>query len=223
MARKPLMSREALIGCLVELFYRYGYDGTTLTLITERTGLGRASLYHHFPGGKEDMARAVLEASDRWGEAHVYQVLNGTAPALERLDGFLQNTDAVHHEPTQITPANAFALGAAREIFGPHVELYLWGVLQLLTELLVACGLSPACARRRAWEFRMIWEGALVVCRVIGDLGLYRAMMRQMPRYLLAEENAVGLLPADVVLPVMPQAVGQQLLERFPDASVSRK
>ena len=50
------------------VFRRVGYEAASMRLLSEHSKLGRSSLYHHFPGGKEDMAMAVLE----WVE----QILN---------------------------------------------------------------------------------------------------------------------------------------------------
>ena len=41
-----------LVDKLTDIFCEYGYDGTSLTILSQNTGLGRASLYYHFPGGK---------------------------------------------------------------------------------------------------------------------------------------------------------------------------
>jgi len=46
-----------LTDALTDVFRTYGYEGATLSRISEATGLQRASLYHRFPGGKEAMAR----------------------------------------------------------------------------------------------------------------------------------------------------------------------
>lgn len=203
MARKKTDTREQVINQLVPLFFQYGYDGTTLSLIAERTGLQRASLYHHFPGGKEEMARAVLQASDRWAETAVVAVVNDASlPPEQRLRTILANLDQVHHTPQQLSPANAFVVGDGGEVFGMHVrQWHFKGLAWLLAELLVACGLPEPVARRRAWEYRLLWEGGLVCARVMGDMGLFRSMMQRMPDYLLSPADSPGVLPADAVLP----------------------
>jgi hypothetical protein len=49
----------------------FGYrEGASLSLISEATGLGKGCLYHFFPGGKEEMADAVLSEIDGWFENH---------------------------------------------------------------------------------------------------------------------------------------------------------
>ena len=52
--------REDLLPQVAEVFRESGYDGTSISRITEKTGLGKGSLYHFFPGGKAEMAAAVL-------------------------------------------------------------------------------------------------------------------------------------------------------------------
>ena len=56
-----LQSKEAVIKQLSAVFRTHGYDGTTLSLLSEATGLVKASLYHYFPKGKQDMALAVIQ------------------------------------------------------------------------------------------------------------------------------------------------------------------
>ncbi len=50
-----------LISILDEVFRRRGYDGATLSVLSRACGLGKASLYHHFPGGKDEMADVLLQ------------------------------------------------------------------------------------------------------------------------------------------------------------------
>ena len=59
----PTSSRKRVLDQLIALFRRAGYDGVSISRISEATGLGRPSLYHYFPGGKDEMAHAVLAAA----------------------------------------------------------------------------------------------------------------------------------------------------------------
>ena len=43
------------------LFRDHGYDGASLSLIMKATGLVKASLYHRFASGKEEMAATVMD------------------------------------------------------------------------------------------------------------------------------------------------------------------
>ena len=70
--------RAAALPALAELFRERGFDGASLSDIGERTGLGKGSLYHFFPGGKEEMATSVLDEIAGWFEEAVYRPLRGS-------------------------------------------------------------------------------------------------------------------------------------------------
>src|SRR5918993_4126488 len=57
---KSTVSEEELLDRLTRVFQDYGYEGASLSRISAATGLERSSLYHRFPGGKDEMAEAVL-------------------------------------------------------------------------------------------------------------------------------------------------------------------
>ena len=202
MPSKKIDGREAAVSKLVDLFYELGFEGTTLKRIEARTGLGRASLYNYFPGGKVEMARAVVLSADQWIEEFELRVFEdrGRAPQ-DRLAQILSNIDAIHSRPAQLTPSNAFCIGEPAANYSEYVQAQYHFVVKMLTELMQACGVRAETALRRAWEFNIVWEGALVCGRVLGDLSMYRALMKQMPAYLLADDTVTGLLPADLALP----------------------
>ena len=63
MARQ-VAERSDTIPALANVFRTYGFDGASLAVITEHTGLGKGSLYNFFPRGKEEMAEVVLDEVD---------------------------------------------------------------------------------------------------------------------------------------------------------------
>ena len=61
-------TRELILDAGAELFRRQGYAGTGLKQLVTRADAPFGSLYHHFPGGKTDLFRAVLaEAQEEIG------------------------------------------------------------------------------------------------------------------------------------------------------------
>ena len=57
---RMIRERQDVIPLLAEVFREHGYEGASLALISEATGLGKGSLYNFFPDGKEEMAACVL-------------------------------------------------------------------------------------------------------------------------------------------------------------------
>lgn len=86
---RPGVSREALINDLAGVFRQHGYDGTSLTELASATGLGKASLYHHFPGGKADMAGVLVRHHIAEVHGLAFSHLTTGEPAERRLQRFL--------------------------------------------------------------------------------------------------------------------------------------
>lgn len=89
---------DALCAAL-QVFWRQGYDGASLTDLTEAMGITRPSLYATY-GNKEELFRKVL---DRYEQSHLCFVAEALAEtsvrcAIERLlDGYAQVlTDPMH-------------------------------------------------------------------------------------------------------------------------------
>ena len=55
--------RQSLIRAAAKLFRRQGYSGTGLRDILAASGAARGSLYHYFPGGKEQIGAAAVTAA----------------------------------------------------------------------------------------------------------------------------------------------------------------
>src|SRR6516165_9436370 len=85
--RREIMgnARSELIAALAEVFREHGFHGASLDLISRRTGLGKGSLYHAFPGGKEQMAAEVLANIDAWFEQNVFTPLRDDVKPLRAI------------------------------------------------------------------------------------------------------------------------------------------
>src|SRR5580700_7348459 len=56
-------TRQRLVDASAALFQRQGLTGTGIKQILSEAGAPFSSLYHHFPGGKEELATAAIGAS----------------------------------------------------------------------------------------------------------------------------------------------------------------
>ncbi|MCD4526611.1 TetR/AcrR family transcriptional regulator [Nocardioides sp. cx-173] len=80
-----------MIEATLDIASERGYDGTTVALVTERTGLPASSIYWHF-GSKDKLLAATLEHSyDQWRSAIGPWATSGEPDALpEKLEYRMQ-------------------------------------------------------------------------------------------------------------------------------------
>ncbi len=57
-------TKDRILDTTAELFRRYGYTGTGLKQVVAEAEAPFGSLYHHFPGGKEQLGQGLAGACD---------------------------------------------------------------------------------------------------------------------------------------------------------------
>ena len=82
MAKKSTRNtRGKIIDAAWKLFYRQGYDDTTVEEIIEESGTSRGSFYHYFPG-KDDLLSTLADVFDQKYEA----LMETMDPDMDRFD-----------------------------------------------------------------------------------------------------------------------------------------
>src|SRR5262252_4361473 len=92
----PLLTKPELLGRLMKLFRERGFDGASLSDISDATGLGKSSLYHHFPKGKEQIALQVLDHLEEQLENALFEPMRAHASPRKKLDRMLDTIDAFY-------------------------------------------------------------------------------------------------------------------------------
>ena len=182
----PQLPREEVIDRLTAVFRREGYEGASLALLSEATGLGRSSLYHHFPRGKEDMAEAVMLAAREKLTNLVLERLAGPGSPRERLSAAVRGWDEFYHGGEASCLTELFSVGAARESFQ---SLLLSGITRLrgaIAELLAEAGLSKELAEKRSLDALVTIQGGLVVGRASNDPKIFQTVLAELPERLLS-------------------------------------
>jgi TetR/AcrR family transcriptional repressor of lmrAB and yxaGH operons len=179
-------ARAEVIAQLAEVFRAHGYEGASLTLITEATGLGKGSLYHLFPGGKEQMASEVLAEIDTWFELNTYAPLRDADDPARAIAAMIAGVDQYFHSGNRICLVGLVALGAARDSFAEAVDSYFARWQDALAQLLRRSGLSRSQAQRRAEDALLTIQGGLVLARARNDAGIFRRALSDLTKRLLA-------------------------------------
>ena len=178
MTRK-FVERSEVIPVLAEIFREHGFAGASLSEITRGTGLGKGSLYHFFPGGKEEMGQAVLDDVADWFEANVFRPLRESEDPAAGIDHMFKATVRFFHSGRRICLVGSFALDDTRDRFAAAIQSYFAAWVVALETALRRNGLDRKVARETAEDVVAGIQGALVLARSQDDPQLFtRAVKR---------------------------------------------
>ncbi len=94
MRSKGDLTKERILAEATHLIHRKGFEATSISDLTEATGLKKGSLYFHF-SGKDELSRAVLEkARIEFLEFLDLSLVGKTAGKC--LDNFFKNVLEIH-------------------------------------------------------------------------------------------------------------------------------
>ncbi len=180
-----LMRREKLLDLLIAMFRKNGYDGTSFSDITAATGLGKSSLYHHFPGGKEEIAVAVLEhLSARLRP--VLEALRDGRPPPAKLDAFLDAVNDLYDGGRMACLLERLCASADRRRFAEPLKASFHALMGAFEGLGREAGLARAEARARAEDAVVRIEGSLVLAAGTDDPRVFQRALESIRATLLA-------------------------------------
>jgi len=178
--RRIAPDRDQLLGIVAEVFREHGYEGASLSLIGEATGLGKGSLYHFFPGGKEEMARAVIAHIDGWFEDNVFAPLRDRTDARAGIEHMFEATDSYFRSGRRVCLIGAFALDESRDLFAGQIRDYFGRWVTHLADALARGGHGKADAAELAVECVAAIQGALTLARAANDLDVFSRALRRL-------------------------------------------
>lgn len=180
-----MTSREKAIAKIIPVFRKYGYEGTTLSMLSTATGLGKASLYHHFPEGKEGMATAVMEyVGSNFNDA-VLQPLKKEAKPAEKIEVMCQNLREFYHDGRDSCFLAIMSFGEADNFFHDLVKQRLQTWIDTLAEVLIEVGIEPERAKMRSQDAIIQIQGALILVRILDDTAPFERVVTTLSEALL--------------------------------------
>ena len=176
--RRIAPDTENLLAVIAEVFREHGYEGASLTRIGQATGLGKGSLYNFFPGGKEEMAAAVLAHIATWFEENVFAPLRDERP-FDGIGRMLDAADLYFQSGGRVCLVGAFALDDSRNRFVAEIKSYFGNWVACLAGALERAGHDGLRAHQLAEETVAAIQGALTLSRAFDDTAVFsRALAR---------------------------------------------
>lgn len=78
-------TRALALQATSDLLHQSGYLGVSMDAVAERVHVRKASLYHHFPGGKEELVLLIADQAIREGAAGIAQAIGEHGSTRARL------------------------------------------------------------------------------------------------------------------------------------------
>jgi AcrR family transcriptional regulator len=187
-------TRERILTATGELFRRQGYHGTSVKQVTTAAQAPFGSLYHSFPGGKEELAEAVITTSGRaYGELFEL-IYDAAADPASAISDFFDGAAAVLEETGYVDacPVGTVALEVAST--NDRLRRATAGVFAGWTESaasrLAAAGIARADAEDLATTLVAAVEGGFMLSRAARSPEPMRTAGRLMRR--LVESALAG-------------------------------
>jgi TetR/AcrR family transcriptional regulator, lmrAB and yxaGH operons repressor len=189
---RPDRHRAALISSTARLLRRRGYAATGLTDILSAANATNGSLYHHFPGGKEDLALAALEASATAVEDALRAALDedpDIGSALRCwLDGPIAALQADPRDGCPVAPAALEATPSSEALrVAAAAAFSRW---RAVLEAALAGTRDAATAARQARVVLAAIEGALLLDRTAQGTEHLEALRDEIGRLLSSETDS---------------------------------
>lgn len=180
-------TRQRIIAATNELFRRRGYHATSLSAIAETAGAPTGSIYHFFPGGKVELAEAVIaETGEAYGQLFELITAGADGPVRAVHDFLTAAAEAmVDADFVDLCPIGT----VAREVASENERLRLaadavfTGWVDRLAPRFAEAGLGEPEARSLATTVVCLIEGGFVVARtrrdasVLAEAGHHAAAM----------------------------------------------
>ncbi len=176
--------RDRMVAGAVRLLAERGLQATSLSSVLAATNAPRGSIYHHFPGGKEELVAAAIGATER----HALGLIDAQqgAPAIEVTQSFLAAWRALltHGEFEAGCALLAVTVAAETEGMRQRAAEAFRTWQEKLASALAAGGLSTADARSTATLLLAACEGAVVICRAERDIEPFELVAAQLAEHV---------------------------------------
>lgn len=164
-------TRDRIMATTAELFRRYGYTGTGMKQVVAAANAPFGSLYHHFPGGKEQLGGEVIRRSGRMYFELFEVVYDAASDPVSGIEDFFAGAAEVLRETdyADACPIATVALEVAstseplRLATAEVFESWISGAARRFSE----AGVPATEARKLAISVIGMLEGAFILSRAL--------------------------------------------------------
>lgn len=192
MARTAKVNDQELMERLAKVFRNYGYEGASMSVLAKTTGLQKASLYHRFPGGKEEMAQAVLDFADNWiAENIIIPLQNDDVTPEDRIHLLVKQLNKLYGGGNESCLLNMLSHPTVdKGPFSKSIKNGFKTFIKTIAAVVEKEGVSKEEARSRATYAMTLLHGGLVLSRGMGSTKPFKDALSNIETVLLAPAQA---------------------------------
>ena len=201
-------TRERLIQAMARALRERGLHGVGLAEVLAAAEAPKGVLYHHFPGGKTELATAAIAAVTESMVLRLQNLLSTGADPVTALTRWVGEAEhqLVRSRFTAGCPLATVALETTPDdqALRQALDAAFARIRSALAEALAATGIPPARARMLAGLVLAAYEGGLLQARVAQDGAVLQSVLQGLVR--LIESEMPGRSPAGPHAPAAPEA-----------------
>lgn len=169
---------HSLVESLFEVFRVRGYESASISQLSEATGLKKSSLYHRFPAGKEDMAKAVVVyVSSQLHSQVIEPLLDNKKTPEKRFSDMIAVIAQFYADGAKNCLLNVLSIGGGKSEINALLNKDYEAWRTALVNLAKEAGMNAKKAEKRAEHFLIVVQGALVVQRLTCNALTFRNSM----------------------------------------------
>jgi TetR/AcrR family transcriptional regulator, lmrAB and yxaGH operons repressor len=189
-----LITEDLLLERLTDVFRSVGFDGASLNDLAAATGLQKSSLYHRFPGGKEQMATEVIERLGNNSVTGALASLDADGPIRERVEQVGRALTVFYEAGAKSCLLDTMSVGDTGSDISSALAAAASGWITAFERVAASTGVHPSVAMARAQDAIAAIEGALVLARVTNDRRPFARAIERLPDSLLGTETTTETL-----------------------------
>ena len=170
----PPSTRDRLIAAMLNALRRKGYHGVGLNELLAEAGAPKGVLYHHFPGGKSELAVAAIQTVENQMTVGLQKMLKRYVNPADAMQAWMVSAQKllVGSGFEQGCPLASIALESTPDDTAIRSALAdgFSSIRTKLADALQSAGIAPARSANLAALMVSAYEGALLQARVAGQV-----------------------------------------------------
>lgn len=178
--RPQKITEELLTERMLEILRSRGYEGSSLQELAVAGDLKKPSLYHRYPGGKQNLVQSVLDHYTSLLHQRVFKVLKSKKKKpKKRLGLAIENIIDLYQDGSVNCLHRALSMESGKDLFGDQIRQNCLDWIDAFESLGKDFGLKKKKAKQLAKDSLIKIQGALILSNIIGDATPFQGVVEE--------------------------------------------